>query len=116
MVTHAQSVRSLVVKYGFDGCSKHVGSPENGKRGVKPSRRWNSSDVPRYEPDAAPASMHAWRPPPKPVMPLAGPSSLNVIVVSACSSGIGAPEKSTVQAGVALVLPNGASAGISVWM
>src|SRR6185436_13067257 len=89
IVTHCQSVRSDVVRYGFDACSKQVGLPENGSRGVKPSRRWNSSDVPRNDPVVAPASRQACAlPSEKLPPPLAGSSSLNTMLVSAISSGI----------------------------
>ena len=69
IVTHFQSDRSAVEKYGFDACSKQVGEAENGNRGVNPRRRWNSSDVPLKEPVAAAVQAML---PPNPVPAVAG--------------------------------------------
>ena len=90
MVTHAQSLRSLVVKYGFDACSPQVGLPENGKRGVNPSRRWKISDVPLKSACATVAPPRQFVKKPVP-LPVAGASSLNTSVEIACSIGIGLP-------------------------
>ena len=103
------------MKYGFDAWSLQiVVLVESRSCGVKPSRRWNRTDVPLYAPVATvPVPRHM------PVLVadvMPGASSLKTMLVSACSIGIEVPEKSIVQLRTVVDVERWlVSAGISIW-